>query len=218
MRKLLTIDCWNTLLKSSASKEDVLLNIASRLGLYYTDFKRIVDEVTETIGNDDYLTPNKLFWYLVKEKGGYPISLDKLCLVANAAYKEYVPQFPHKTEWITLMSLAWGAGFDIKILTNTGYLKSDWLDDYFQSEVGFHGDMAVIGSDTVGFAKPDPMFYKVATDDIVDDGGLWIHIGDSLELDVNPVTQLGGNAIHYQGPQTLQDKTFQTLVTELCRD
>lgn len=214
MRKLLTIDCWNTLIKPSGDKERIIYEIAHQIGVPYTKLWEAVEQVKTEIKEIHHTVSNYMFWLHVRNKLNLSISTSSLLRVATRAYEAYIPQVINLQMWNEVIRKAINNGYDVRVLSNTAYLNSDWLEKYFSKTLNIAITIPVIGSDRVGAAKPELEFYRRALDcNYCPEKDRWIHIGDSVKFDMEPVAAMGGTAILFTGWDTFDDVDLDKLFT-----
>lgn len=212
MRKLLTIDCWNTLIKPSGDKERIIYCISRQIGVPYAKLWEAVEYVKVETRQIQHMESNYIFWFRVRNRLNLSTSTPRLLKIATAAYDHYTPQVINLQVWNEVIRKAINNGYDVRILSNTGYIKSDWLEKYFGKTLGIATPIPVIGSDIVGAAKPELEFYRRALDcNYSPAEDRWIHIGDSVKLDMEPVTEMGGTAILFTGWDTFDDVDLDAL-------
>lgn len=76
------------------------------------------------------------------------------------------------------------------IISNFNFTLRDKLNDFFGP---VFSDILV--SEELGVAKPDPVFYEKAIQQIGKDPREILYIGDSLKLDINPANKAGMTAL-----------------------
>lgn len=200
MRKVLTIDCWNTLIKPSGDKERIIYQISKRIGVPFSQLWEVTEQVKREVKEEHHLVPNYTFWFHVKNYINCEISTDAILKVAQEVYNTYKPIMINPVGWSEVVLEAVRRGYTVKILSNTGYLKSEWLEKWINENFEFYAHVPVIGSDLVSAAKPTKEFYKRALDfNFSEDKDMWVHIGDSTLLDIDPVKELGGNPVLFTG-------------------
>ena len=214
MRKILTIDCWNTLIKPSGDKERIIYNIAKHIGVPYAQLWEAVEYVKVETRQIQHTESNYMFWFRVRNRLNLSISTPRLLKIAAESYNTYKPQVINLQMWNEVIRKAIDRGYDVRILSNTGYIKSDWLEKYFGKTLGVATPIPVVGSDLVGAAKPELEFYRRALDcNYSPEEDRWIHIGDSVKLNIEPVTAMGGTTILFTGWDTFDGIDLDALFT-----
>lgn len=214
MRKLLTIDCWNTLIKPSGDKERIIYLISKKLEIPFAKLWEAVEYVKVETEGIQHTESNYMFWFRVKNRLNLSFSTPQLLKIATTVYENYTPYFINLPVWNSVISKAVAANYDVRILTNTGYLKSEWLQRLFNKSLDTFTTIPVTGSDLLGVAKPELEFYRRALDcNYSPEEDRWIHIGDSKELDIDPVTKMGGTAILFTGWDTFDNIDLDKLFT-----
>ena len=164
MRKILTIDCWNTLVKPSGDKEAVIYLLSQRLRVPYDLLYHTVENLKERIKPEHHNVSNYMFWHYIKVELGLTIPVYRILAHAEEAYQMYSPQMINPDGWRDMVSTAQKNNFEVKILSNTGYLKSEWMNDWITHNFRFFDKVPFIGSDLIGIAKPNKEFYLTALD------------------------------------------------------
>ena len=210
MRKILTIDCWNTLVKPSGDKEAVIYLLSQRLRVPYDLLYHTVENLKERIKPEHHNVSNYMFWHYIKVELGLTIPVYRILAHAEEAYQMYSPQMINPDGWRDMVSTAQKNNFEVKILSNTGYLKSEWMNDWITHNFRFFDKVPFIGSDLIGIAKPNKEFYLTALDGVFNPSeDRWLHIGDSVVLDIDPVKSLGGTAVEFEHWGTLDNKALK---------
>lgn len=180
---LITIDVWGTIFKSSTPT-----------------FKPNIPNWEESVKKvklrykDHHKKPNSLEYVreILKEAN----SKENSIVIHNEIIDNYIKNPPveliDKNIPYIIKNLIL-SGKDVVILSNTGTFMTHHVLVKVLDKFGIN--CPVVGSDLIGLYKPDPNFYKSALLDY-ELNNKWVHIGDSLELDINPVTKLGGHTIH----------------------
>lgn len=188
--KVLTIDIWGTTLGSSNRRP--LKLICSQAAI---DFETL----NQAMNNDKYQHNENKVEYFEKifKKIGVNHVLPAEFVITYQRFLErfYELKFKNKNIRRYLRNLH-TKGIRIAFLSNTGYLDSSTLQKLLRL------DMPVFGSDILGVEKPSLEFYKKS---VLNNGNAnpleWLHFGDSIALDIDPVVSLRGNAIHYREPK-----------------
>lgn len=213
MRKILTIDCWNTLIKPSGDKEKIIYLISRRLNIPFRELWETTESIKERLKDNHHLVSNYMFWHHVKTEMGLQFSVPYLLEIASEFYDMYEPQMINPDGWRDVVSTAFRNNWEVKILSNTGYLKSEWLEEWIHRNFRFYNTVPFIGSDRIGAAKPSEEFYLAALDGVFNPSeDKWLHIGDSVVLDIDPVKSLGGTAVEFEHWGTLDNKALKEFL------
>lgn len=214
MRKILTIDCWNTLIKPSGDKERIIYLISRRLNIPFRELWETTESIKERLKDIHHLVSNYMFWHHVKTEMGLQFSVPYLLEVANEFYDTYEPQMINPDGWRDVISTAFRNNWEVKILSNTGYLKSEWLEEWIHRNFRFYNTVPFIGSDCIGAAKPSEEFYLTALDGVFNPTkDKWVHIGDDDNLDIQPVQNLSGITVKMGGWETLDIPFIEEVLT-----
>ena len=81
MRKILTIDCWNTLIKPSGDKEKIIYLISRRLNIPFRELWETTESIKERLKDNHHLVSNYMFWHHVKtERFVYALFVDDVLI------------------------------------------------------------------------------------------------------------------------------------------
>lgn len=215
MNRILTIDCWGTLIKGSPDKERIIYIVAKRLRVDFTALKVAIINVDRELSPTLHKITQYEYWLAVsktiKDTDGTTIDPLVAMLKYNEVFEEYEPACINVDAWRNVISKAIAQGYKIRILSNVGYLRSHQLEELINRTFRFRDYIRVVGSDLVNEAKPSKEFYTKALPMFNKDEDIWIHIGDNEELDIKPVQELGGTAVKFVGWDTF-DKVDITSI------
>jgi len=186
MPQAIFFDLWNTLLYCPTRER--VARIIRVLGLEgKADYRRVIEEMDETVFIDADYTLKEMFMGLCMEHG-----VECHEDAAGEAAKVWEGRLDEAGYFAdTEAGLDMLGGYKLAIVSNTDVSGAEYVR---RKQVDERFDLVVM-SCYVGCAKPDPRIYRIAADELgVKPGECWM-VGDSLQCDVKGAEKAGLNAI-----------------------
>lgn len=195
--KIVTIDLWGTIFTKGNTNE-IYAHLCKEFKIPFNEFVSARNAIKEQLRISDEKPSQPDYWEsvinLTSAKNNVPIV--KFTNAMNQRYeKEYLPVLVY-SKIKDFLNMLKRQGFDVKILSNTGYLRANQIEKILSKT--FDINVCVIGSDFLNLSKPNPKFYinsvGMSQSDMLNPNATkkWLHIGDSETLDIEPVDKLGG--------------------------
>ena len=179
---LITVDLWNTILVGNREFSENLTKFLASVLFKNERQIRFARSAIKGMMNTRLITQYEYCRLLIKlcSCDMNPLTLMRFMEIK---YLDYKPVYLNSKYSLILNDLSKKRNAEIRVLSNVGYLNSSQLSKLI--------NLPVVGSDYLNLLKPDPEFYLRGIYPHIPSSE-WLHIGDSNELDMEPVQKLGG--------------------------
>lgn len=154
MNRILTIDCWGTLIKGSPDKERIIYYTAKRLQVDFDTLKKAILSADTQLVSVMHKTSQYQYWLVVAKvcQDIFHTTIDPLFSMRtyNEMLEEYEPTCINVDAWRNVVNHATSLNYKIRILSNVGYLRSEQLEELINKTFRFRDHIKVLGSDLVG--------------------------------------------------------------------
>ena len=219
MIRLITIDCWDTVLRNNAVWDDRLVDIA------YAAFRSAQPDIDRQTLVAAFSAENADFYRTLRDEMITPLLMSRLRTLAACAHvsisESALLQLQTEFEAAILsplpelmpgvqrfLSNVKNRQVKVCLVCNTGWFSSRAIDSALQRCGVFQFFDFFAYSDRVGSAKPSTRIFEFALSVAACRPDEAIHIGDKVTTDVVGAQKAGLCAIHYHPGGTCADPTM----------